>query len=362
VQNRIELTIGTYTHGSDPARGIVRAWVAPDGSRAQALGVTAFPDPSWIVRSADGKFVYAVSEAEEGQAAAFAVTDSAEGIVGGGAELQPLDSALPTGGSEPCHATLVADGAYLAIANYSDTHDAGSVAIHPIGADGSLGERAWLESHTGSGPHADRQTGPHAHMVTEDPAGRFLLAADLGTDSIYTYEVDASNGRLSQAARTQFRPGFGPRHFVFHPDGQLAYVVGELGCVVATCAYDAATGELRELMETPLLEDFITGEDLPSSIRVSPDGRFLYTAIRGRNTICVLALGADPAKPELIARVPTEGDWPRDIALSPDGSLLLCANQSSGSVIVFRIDPESGLPTPTGAELAVPAPACLVMS
>ena len=353
MENRIELTIGTYTHGPDPSRGIVRAWVAADGSRVEALGVTAFPDPSWIVRSKDGKFVYAVSEAEEGRAASFSWAND---------ELRLLDPALPTGGAEPCHATLVADGAYLAIANYSDTHDAGSVAIHPIGADGSLGERAWLESHSGSGPHPDRQTGPHAHMVTEDPAGRFLLAADLGTDSIYAYEFDASDGRLRRAAHTKFRPGFGPRHLVFHPDGRLVYVVGELACSVAACAYDAATGELRVLTETPLLKSFIAGDDLPSAIRLSPDGRFLYTAVRGRDTICVLALAADPTKPEVTAAVPSGGEWPRDLALSPDGSLLLCANQQSDVVTVFRVDPESGLPTPTGAELAVLAPACLVMS
>ena len=352
--NAIQLTIGTYTQGPDPARGIVHAALAADGSRIEALAVTPFADASWVVRSPDGGRFYAVSEVADGGVAAFAAAST------GPAPMEPL-ALHSTGGAEPCHAAIVGGGTHLVVANYTS----GSLSVHPIGADGSIGVQTQLVRHTGTGPDAERQAGPHAHMVAEDPAGRHILAVDLGADSIFGYALDPAAGRLARLARvaqSRFRPGFGPRHLVFHPNGVLVYVIGELGFTIAACRYDAERAELAVLCEVPVLENGVPGADYPSGIRISRDGRFLYTANRGRDTLCVFSLAADPAVPELIATVPTGGAWPRDIALSPDGTLLLSANQQADRVTVFRLDPETGVPHATGTRLAVPAPTCLVMA
>lgn len=372
--NAIHLTIGTYTQGPDPKRGIVHAALAADGSSIDAYAVTPFADPSWVVRGPDGRNFYAVSEGAQGGIGAFAggpddgaaagVNGDAAGGAAAGADAAAGDGGLrqlsvhPTGGVEPCHAALLNGGTHLAVANYTS----GSLAVHPVGADGSLGARTCLVQHSGTGPDTDRQAGPHAHMVAEDPDGRFLLAIDLGADSIFGYELVAATGTLDEVARTRLRPGFGPRHLVFHPDGRHVYVIGELGFALAVCAYDARRAELSVLDEVPVLENGVPGEDFPSAVRLSPDARFLYTANRGRDTILVFSLAAGPDRPRLVATVPTGGSWPRDIALSPDGSLLLSANQRGDSVTVFRLDPATGIPAPTGARLSVPAPTCLVMA
>lgn len=349
----IQLTIGTYTQGEDPARGIVRAELAADGSAVALRGdVTPTPDPSWVLRSPDGHRVYAVAEGADGRIAAFAEEHGDPD-----APLTPL-SVHSTGGTEPCHAALVNRGSHLVVANYIT----GSLSVHPVGADGGLGPQTQLVQHVGTGPDLARQAGPHAHMVAEDPEGRYVLAVDLGADSVFGYALDPKTGTLRQVAHTRFRHGFGPRHLVFHPDGVFVYVIGELGFAVAACTYDAGRGTLSILGETPVLENGVPGTDFPSGIRITPDGRFLYTANRGRDTLCVFFLGADPAKPELVGTVPTGGAWPRDIALSPDGTLLLSANQHDDSVTVFRLDPLTGMPEPTGARLSVPAPSCLVMA
>lgn len=352
----IELTIGTYTGGPDPARGIVRARASADGATLEPRGqVTPFADPSWLVRGpsrAGGAVFYAVDEGPIGRIAAF--EDRGSG------RFAPLGEARPTGGAEPCYASLIGGGGFLAVANYGDTDDRGSVSLHRIEPDGSVGAQTYLAAFEGSGPDPDRQSGPHAHMVVEAPDGRFVLAVDLGTDAIRTFALDPQRGTLEQVARSPFRPGFGPRHLVFHPAGGYAYVIAELGFAVAVCTYDATCGEFTVLGEVPVLEDGVPGRDFPSGIAISRDGRFLYTANRGHDTLLTFSL-ADPAKPERISTVPIGGAWPRDIALSPDGALLLSANQRSDNVSVFRLDPDTGLPQPTGAALAVPAPACVLM-
>jgi 6-phosphogluconolactonase (cycloisomerase 2 family) len=197
-------------------------------------------------------------------------------------------------------------------------------------------------------------------MIAEDPDGRFVHAIDLGTDTVYAYEIDPSNGSLTETSRSTLRPAFGPRHMAFHPTGSQVYVVGELGFEIAVCDYDAATGELSPLSYLPIVENGVLGEDYPSGIRVTSDGGFLHVAVRGPDTLRTYTL-ADPRKPELVSAVPTGGRWPRDIVLSPDDTLLFCSNQQSDEVTVFALDPETGVPRPTGAVLGIPAPSCVIM-
>lgn len=349
MNKNLELLIGTYTEGPNPERGIFRATVTPDGSRIELRGVTPVApnvDPTWLVASPDGRFVYAACEGEHGAVLSVAV-DAA-------GDLSVLNS-QPTGGSGTCHAAIVNGGTHIVAADYIS----GSIAAHPIATDGMLDDRSAFVQHVGSGPYIERQAGPHAHMIAEDPNGRFVHAIDLGTDTVYAYEIDPT-GALVEAARTTLRPAFGPRHLAFHPNGELVYIIGELGFEVAVCEYDPETGELTVLGYVPVADGGVLGEDFPSGIRVSQDGRFLHLAVRGPDTIRTYTL-ADPRKPELVSVVPTGGRWPRDIVLSPDGTLLFCSNQLSDEVTVFALDPATGVPSPTGAALSVPAPSCVIM-
>ena len=52
----------------------------------------------------------------------------------------------------------------------------------------------------------------------------------------------------------------------------------------------------------------------------------------------------------------TQGQTPRNFALDPSGRLLLVANQNSNNVVTFRVDPKTGLLTPTGQTVEVPSP------
>lgn len=65
--------IGSFT--SAGGRGIIAATVDADTGALTELGATdALADPSYLALAPDGSVLYAVSEGEEGTAAAFAVT------------------------------------------------------------------------------------------------------------------------------------------------------------------------------------------------------------------------------------------------------------------------------------------------
>ncbi len=58
---------------------------------------------------------------------------------------------------------------------------------------------------------------------------------------------------------------------------------------------------------------------------------------------------------------PTQGRRPRNFCIDPTGAYLLAANQTTGNVVVFRIDGKSGLLKATGHSVKVPGPACVRM-
>lgn len=260
--------IGGYTaHSGGRGTGIVAARRDPGSGELTPLGTVAVtPSPSFLTRHPRLPVLYAVNELPDGQVSAFAV-DADGGLTSLGTR--------PTGGAEPCHLAVAGGGGHLVVANYGG----GSVTVFPLDPDGVPGERSDLVEHEGHGPDPERQDRGHAHMVSPDPGRGPLLAVDLGTDSIYRYDLDGASGRLvPRAPRVRTTPGAGPRHLARHPDGRRCWVAGELDGSVT--AYElTGDGALHQRGRVEASDR--TGHVQPSEIAVGPDGRFLYVANRG---------------------------------------------------------------------------------
>ncbi|WP_326764116.1 lactonase family protein [Streptomyces sp. NBC_01591] len=345
--------IGSFT--SAGGRGITVAAVDQETGALTVLGATdTVPDPSYLALGhgpgPGGGALYAVSETEPGAAAALDITGDLP---------QPIDGIRPVDGNGPTHLALA--GGHLLTANYGS----GSVSVLSVRADGSLGPAISVLRHEGSGPVADRQRAPHAHQVLPDPSGNWVLSVDLGTDSVRICALDPVTGALRLHSETALRPGTGPRHLAFHPAGGHAYVLNELEPTVTTCRWNAAAGALEPVGETSVLPtEPAEGGDpatYPSAVVVSHDGRFLWTANRGHDSISVLALDTTGEQATLVTTVDCGGHWPRDLALDPTGRRLYAANERSCDVTWFDIDPATGIPRRAGS-LDAPAASCLIFA
>ncbi|MEU3708707.1 lactonase family protein [Streptomyces catenulae] len=343
--------IGSFTQAG--GAGITTAALDPETGALTPLHTTAeVANPSFLAPSRDRRRLYAVSEVEHGAAAAFTLTPDGP---------QLLAPPVPVGGASPTHLTLAAG--HLVTANYTS----GSISTLPVGPDGTLGGPAAVLAHHGSGPDPERQKTPHAHSVYAAPGGTRLLSADLGTDSVRSCSLDPVTGMTQIRDEVRLRPGSGPRHLAFHPGGGHVYVVNELDAALTRCRWDAEHGTLTPLGETALFVDGDQPGDPgaepchPSAAVVSPDGRFLWTAVRGRDRICVHALDASGAELTPVTSVPCGGAWPRDLAMHPTGRFLYVANERSGDLTWFTVDHSSGVPTRTGS-MPAPAASCVVFA
>ena len=260
-------------------------------------------------------------------------------------------------GSGPCHLVLDKEGRNLLVANYSG----GNVAVLAVGPDGRLGEATAVVQHTGKSVNPDRQEGPHPHCVTLDPANRFAFVCDLGLDKVLIYRFDAEQGKLtpSEPAFASLKPGAGPRHMTFRPDGRFAYVVNELDSTITAFAYLPETGALKELQTVSTLPPYYDGPNFPAEIGIKPSGEYLYASNRGHESLVVFGIDQDKGTLKYIEEQNAGGKTPRHFGIEPSGKHLAIANQDSDSLLVCRIDPENGRLKPSGVFAQAPSPVCV---
>ncbi len=353
----LRIYVGTYTSPATGSKGIYLLELDMRSGEIKPMGLAAeVASPSFLALHPSRRFLYAVGELNEfqgkkaGAVSAFAI-DAQSGRL-------TLLNQQPSGGQGPCHVTVDPAGKCVLTANYTT----GTVAALPIDKDGRLREPTSIIQHTGSGPKAKRQQGPHAHSINLDPAGRFAFAPDLGVDKVFIYRLAAKDRSLvaNDPPFAQIAPGSGPRHFTFHPRGRFAYVINELTSTITAFSYDADRGALKELQTISTLPEGFTGDSFTADIHVHPNGRFLYGSNRGHNSIAVFAINPDTGRLTAAGHEPTRGEWPRNFSIEPSGRWLLAANQKSNSVAVFAIDQRTGLPAVTGQPLETPSPVCLL--
>ena len=331
------LYVGCYTAEAG-GEGSGVACCVRDGVRLREVAVAVTPSPSYLVADPAAALLFAVNETPQGAVSSFAIGPSGS--------LRQL-STSPTGGDHPCH--LVLHSGQVLAANYTS----GSVSVHPVGPDGDLGLRTDLVRHEGRGPNHDRQEAPHAHQVRVAHDG-VVTVIDLGIDRLVHYRLDS--GRLIRCGETVLPPGCGPRHAAIDHRGRW-YVAGEMDSTVVVCARAGDSGRLTVYGRHPTTTSTVDDDNLPSAVVLSTDGRYLYVANRGADTIATFAVSeAGVLAP--VAEVPCGGEWPRDCSVV--GGLLFVANQHSHTVTAFRLDPETGVPHPAGTVMEVGSPACVL--
>jgi len=267
--------------------------------------------PSWIARHPRLPVVYAVAELDNGRVHAWSLEDGVPVTELGCSE---------TGGAEPAHLSVDSSGKFLITANYSG----GNISVHRLNDDGSIGPRTDVVQHTRHGDHP-RQTQAHPHMVRATDGGALII--DLGGDAIYRYRL-GDDGTLDLEQIIDAPAGSGPRHVL--PVAGRYYITAELSGQVLV--YE---GNGHFAGAVPASNS--AGHNQPSEL--ASNGRYLYVANRGPNTVTVFALDAE--LPRYITEVPV-GEWPRHIGV--DGDLLYVANERSHQVMVLRIDPATGIP------------------
>ncbi len=345
----LEVYFGTYTNKTTSEGIYCSTLNMTTGKLSEPELAAKAANPSFIEIHPNGKFLYAVTESKPGAVRAYAIETGTK-------KLKFLNE-CPSGGNGPCHLGIDRAGRVLLAANYGS----GSIASIPINADGTLSAPVSVIQHKGSSVNPKRQNEPHAHSMNFSPDERFVFAADLGLDKIMIYKLDPATGKL-EANTPEFakvKPGAGPRHFTFSPDGRFAYVINELDETITAYAYDAKSGTLTEIQQISTLPENFKGVSWCAEVRVHPNGKFLYGSNRGHDSIVIFK--RDPEKGILmLAGFQSAGiKNPRNFNLDSSGRFCVVANQDSDSVCAFKVNHETGALEPVGNSISIGNPACV---
>jgi 6-phosphogluconolactonase len=336
--------IGTLT-----GQGIVGARMDEATGQLTSIGlVAAMTRPTWLTVHPKLPVLYSVSD--PGNTIASSLYSFAQDPVSGALTVK---NTVLSGGTGATHLAADQELHSLFVANYGS----GQVSWVSILGDGSLGTLLSIATDYGTGP-SPRQTSPHAHSVAVDPTKRFVLTPDLGADRIFINSIDTDTDQLTPAATPFFAvaAGSGPRHGVFHPNGHFFFTTNELTAEVNSYRWLAWPGVLQQVQTLSLDPATFTGTKSGSHLAISRDGRFLYVADRGSNSLVVYAVSSRTGTLTQVQSIANTGTSPWDFTIAPSGRWLLVANNVSNTVDEFAVDPITGLLQATTVSLSTPQP------
>lgn len=341
----IELLVGTYT--DKESKGLYKLLFNPaDGSLSEKMLVAETISPSYFDISKDRQFIYTVNESKPGNVSSYKWNEERTQLT--------LVSTQSSEGDHPCYAELNGDENLLAVGNYSS----GNLVVYKVDENGVISPDPQNKQHEGSGPVKPNQDSAHAHCSKFDANGKFVYVADLGIDEIVAYPV-GENGVLGEKQTAlAFDKGDGPRHLIFHPTKDIAFIINELSGSIVSAKVNHETGIFERIDKQSTLPADFTGENSCADIHITSNGKFLYGSNRGHNSIAMFSV-TEEGKLTLLGNEPVQGGWPRNFVISPDEKHLLVANKDTNNITVFNINSETGLLTYTGNQAEVSRPICL---
>ncbi|MCQ9473381.1 lactonase family protein [Pseudomonas alliivorans] len=332
----------TFAYISSPADGLISQYQLDDASGALSLveQTRAGDQVNPMALSPDGKALFAALRAKPYQVVSFSI----EPVTG---HLKPLAQA-PLAESL-AYLSTDRSGRFLMGASYG----ADLLSVQPIDAQ-----------HRPSDSIQTYKTGMHAHSVRTDPSNRFAYAGNLGVDRVLQYRLEPKDGKLVPIGEgyVTVPENTGPRHLAFAPNGKFLYVVGEMSGTVTAFSINDKTGALKQVNQANGiperlklaqgqvrdarnndLKDDPTPRIWAADVRVSPDGKWLFTSERTSSSVSVFKVEPASGKVAFVENYPVEEKQPRNIAVAPNGRWLLVTGEKADKVGSYGIAADGAL-------------------
>jgi 6-phosphogluconolactonase len=334
--------VGSYTAGT--SKGIY-AWKfdSKDGSLS-SLGLMAeTPQPAHVWIAPNGKTLYAVNWETVGGVSAYRIHPKTGALT--------FLNKTSAHGAQPNQVVVDPSGKVAVTVNYTS----GSLAAYRLEPDGKLGEAFYVDQHTGT-PLSSKQPGPKQHGIQFSKDNKYMFIADLGLDRVYSYHFDAAVPSITPAdpPYVNTHAGAGPRRIQMSPDGKFLYVDHETDSEVGVYAIDG--GKLTEIQVLPTVPEEAKAKNTTAEIIISHDGRYLYVANRGHDSVAVYSVDRATGKLTHKENVPSGGRTPRNLRIDPTGNWFFAANENGGTITEFKVDKASGHLTPSGVTVPINTP------
>jgi len=301
-------------YGSAEDRMIAEYQIEQSGEY-QKLWQTSIPNASFVCK--DDEYLFTVSELDE-YGIIYMLRREAIGY-------KLIDRRRVEGGAL-CHITFSVKHKTL----YGACYGTGTVFAVRVQEQG-FGEILYSEiQHNG-----DQNELTRAHCVLLNHHEDELLTINIALDQIICYRLEVGVPVLS---RTIALPkGVGPRHVIYSEDETYLYVITEYSNEIFVLENES--GKLLQRIST--LPESYEGVSNCSTLCFSKDGKYLYGANRGADTIVQFAVNAQ-GELRRMKEYPCGGKHPRHMIRTKIGDMLIICNQNSNQVVAYLIEEKTG--------------------
>jgi len=232
-------------------------------------------------------------------------------------------------GPDPAQLSTDNEGRFLLAAYYV----VGKVTVHAIEEGGSLRPM----------PVQSVSTAEKAHAILLDRDNRFAFVPHTGPNVIFQFAFNTKTGELTPGspARLATPENTGPRHIVFHPRLDIAYVSNEQGGSVTAYRFDKNSGSLATMQTVSTLPTSFRERNACAEIKIHSTGRFLFVSNRGHDSIARFQVDGRSGELMALGQTPTE-KTPRSFDLDPSGKLLYVCGEATNRIAAYRIDQQTG--------------------
>lgn len=218
--------------------------------------------------------------------------------VGAGGILTQLS--LVSTGQNPTSVAVHPNGKFAYVSNYSSS----TISVYGI-QNGTLSTPYSVA--TGAGPF----------KIVISPNGSYLYCVNINAGTVTEYAI-ASGGGLTQVTGSPLTIGVGINSIAVDPTSSFVYVSGGLTNSTVYEYQIQSNGSLSFLGSTT------TGISAPTSVVVSPGGKFAYVINSTANNASVFSIGAGGQL--TFSSTAATGLVPHDIAFTPNGSYAYVTN------------------------------------
>ena len=191
---------------------------------------------------------------------------------------------------------------------------------------------------------------------------KYLCAADLGMDHVNVYKVDHITGKLKLVDIIRSEQESAPRHVKFSKDGRFLYIVHELKNYIDVYEYTDENNnpEFEKIQNISTLNNYHASLSAASALNLSMDSKYILSSNAGDNSVIIYKVDEETGFLSKILCLPVSGDYPKDAALFPDNKHLVSLNHETNTMTFFNVDLEKGLLVMNGKEMKVEKPNCII--
>lgn len=259
------------------------------------------------------------------------------------------------GGKNPVFLTVDKTNMYLVVAALQG----GSVYSVKINEEGSLGEI--VDTYRFSGKSEDLIS--FAHQCIWDQNREYLFvptqARGKGFEALNVLRFNSQDGRFKFTDTFYARQYSEPRHLAVHKNNKYLYLINEKGNCMTYLQFDQINGKLKPLQIVPTLPETYTGNGQASASILSPNGKILIGSNRIHESIVLYRVDQNTGYIKEIGYEACLGKTPRFMTFNDKGDKFYVANEDSDTIIEYILDEEKGRLDFTGRIINTESPVCI---